>query len=156
MIRPTAARAGRRVISQDKGALMASTKELKFVVVTPEKKVAEEKADAVVIPMHDGELGILPDRAALMCELGVGQMRYTQAGRTRRLYIDGGFAQVHENTVTVLTSHAVPAEEITDKMIADAEATAKNEKAQREVEAEVKQRASRRVSVLRELKTGGM
>lgn len=132
---------------------MTQSKELKFSVVTPEKKVAEALAEAIVIPMHDGELGILPDRAALMCELGVGQMRYTQAGRTRRLYIDGGFAQVHENTVTVLTSHAVPAEEITDKMIAEAETKVKDEKARRDVEAEVKQRAQRRVSVLRELRT---
>jgi F-type H+-transporting ATPase subunit epsilon len=134
---------------------MAASKELKFVVVTPEKKVAEETAEAVVIPMHDGELGILPDRAALMCELGVGQMRYTKAGRTRRLYIDGGFAQVHENVVTVLTSRAVPAEEITDKMIVEAETKVKDDKARREVEAEVIQRAQKRVSVLRELRTEG-
>ena len=55
---------------------MPRQKTLKFVVVTPEKQVLEETADSIAIPMHDGELGILPDRAPLMCELGIGQMRF--------------------------------------------------------------------------------
>ena len=31
---------------------------------------------------------------------------------THRFYVDGGFAQVHNNTVTVLTSTAMPAAEL--------------------------------------------
>jgi len=73
---------------------VAEDRPIKFVVVTPERKVLEQTADAVVIPAHDGELGILRDRAPLMCELGIGQMRYQKGGATRRLFIDGGFAQV--------------------------------------------------------------
>ena len=134
---------------------MASSKDLNVVVVTPERKVVEETAEAVVIPMHDGELGILPDRAALMCELGVGQMRYTQGGRTRKLYIDGGFAQVHDNHVTVLTTHAARAEEITEKMISEAESRAKDEAALRQADVETRARARRRVSVMRDLQRQG-
>jgi len=131
---------------------MARQKTLNFVVVTPEKQVVEETADSIVIPMHDGELGILPDRAPLMCELGIGQMRYQKAGRTRRLYIDGGFAQVLGNHVTVLTEHAAPAEEITDEMIAEAEQKAADEKAHTQEAVAARRRAHRRAATLRDLR----
>jgi F-type H+-transporting ATPase subunit epsilon len=130
---------------------MAKDKILKFVVVTPEQQVVEEIADSIVIPAHDGELGILPDRAPLMCELGIGQMRYRKAGELRRLFIDGGFAQVYANNVTVLTEHAAPAEEITAEMIADAE-RAVSEAGSKTLEAvEARGLAARRLSVLRNL-----
>ena len=130
---------------------MASQKNIKFVVVTPEKQVAEGTADSIVIPMHDGELGILPDRAPLMCELGIGQMRYQKAGRTRRLYIDGGFAQVHDNRVTVLTEHAAPAEEITDEMVAEAEQTIADISGHTQDAVKARRRAKRRAGTLRNL-----
>ena len=131
---------------------MAKLKTINFVVVTPERQVVEGTADAVVIPMHDGELGILPDRAPLMCELGIGQMRYQQAGGTRRLYIDGGFAQVHDNHVTVLTEHAAPAEEITDEMIAEADQKATDITAHTQEALEARRLAKRRASTLRALR----
>jgi F-type H+-transporting ATPase subunit epsilon len=133
---------------------MAKEKTLSFVVVTPEQQVVEDTADSVVIPAHDGELGILSDRAPLMCELGIGQMRYRKAGQMHRLFIDGGFAQVHDNHVTVLTEHAAPADEITDDAIAAAERSVA-EVSGKTIEAnEARQKARRRVSVLRELKGG--
>jgi F-type H+-transporting ATPase subunit epsilon len=131
---------------------MSKEKTLKLIVVTPEKQVFEGTADSIVIPMHDGELGILPERAPLMCELGIGQMRYRSAGRIQRLYIDGGFAQVHDNRVTVLTGQAVPAEEITDEMIVQAERGAADEQAQTLEAVEARRRAKRRASILRNLR----
>lgn len=79
---------------------------LQCVVITPERQVVDSPADSVVIPAHDGEVGILPSRAPLMCELGVGELRVTQAGKTQRLLLDGGFAQVADNRVIVLTQAA--------------------------------------------------
>lgn len=131
---------------------MAKEKTLNFVVVTPEKQVVEDSADSVVIPAHDGELGILSDRAPLMCELGIGQMRYRKGGVSHRLFIDGGFAQVHDNHVTVLTEHAAPAGKITDEMIASAESSVAEVSGQTIEANEARQKARRRVSVLRELK----
>jgi F-type H+-transporting ATPase subunit epsilon len=131
---------------------MSKEKTLMLVVVTPEKQVFEGTADSIVIPMHDGELGILPERAPLMCELGIGQMRYRKAGRIQRLYIDGGFAQVHDNRVTVLTGQAVPAEEITDEMIAQAERGAVDEQAHTLEAVEARRRAHRRAATLRDLR----
>ncbi|TWT44653.1 ATP synthase epsilon chain [Phycisphaerae bacterium RAS1] len=100
---------------------MAKTKSLQFVVITPEQQVLEESTESLVIPAHDGEIGILADHAPLMCELGAGELRYKSGGRTNRLIIDGGFAQVQRNQVTVLTSSAVAPESVTSAMIAAAE-----------------------------------
>lgn len=100
---------------------MAKSSKVDFVVITPERQVVADSTDSLTIPAHDGELGILPQRAPLMCELGIGQLRFHKDGKVQRYYIEGGFAQVFENQVSVLTDNACPAEEITPQRIAEAE-----------------------------------
>jgi F-type H+-transporting ATPase subunit epsilon len=85
---------------------------LQCVVVTPEKAVLDEPADFVVLPMYDGELGVLPLRAPLIGRLGYGELRLQRGEQTARYFIDGGFAQVRNNVVTVLTQRAIKAENI--------------------------------------------
>src|SRR5438477_1978506 len=85
---------------------------LQCVVVTPERALVDEPADFVVLPMYDGELGVLPGRAPLIGRLGFGELRVRRGGETQRFYVDGGFAQVRANVVTVLTGKAVPAAEL--------------------------------------------
>jgi F-type H+-transporting ATPase subunit epsilon len=90
----------------------AGRRTLQCVVVTPEQAVLDEAADFVALPIFDGELGVLPGRAPLIGRLGFGELRVRQGSRVLRFYVDGGFAQVHNNVVTVLTGKAVPAGEI--------------------------------------------
>jgi F-type H+-transporting ATPase subunit epsilon len=85
---------------------------LRCVVVTPERAVLDERADFVVLPMYDGELGVLPQRAPLIGRLGFGELRLKQGERVQRYFVDGGFAQVRADVVTVLTPRAMKAEEI--------------------------------------------
>ncbi len=85
---------------------------LQCVVVTPERAVLDEAADFVSLPMYDGELGVLPGRAPLIGRLGFGELRVRHGARTRRYFIDGGFAQVRNNVVTLLTPRAIRAEDI--------------------------------------------
>ncbi len=134
---------------------MVDSKQLNLVVITPEQQVLEETAEAVVIPAHDGELGVLRDRAALVCELGTGQLRYTQAGQTNRLFIDGGFAQVLDNQVTVLTPEAVPAENVTLDMVHAAQRTADEHSGHTPEERAAHEHAQRRWNVLRRLLRAG-
>jgi F-type H+-transporting ATPase subunit epsilon len=89
-----------------------SGKQLQCVVVTPAKAVLDEPAEFVSLPMFDGELGVLPGRAPLIGRLGPGELRIQQRGAARRLFVDGGFAQVRSNVVTVLTPRAIPSDEI--------------------------------------------
>src|SRR5580658_1053309 len=87
-------------------------KTLQCVVVTPERAVLDETIDFVALPMFDGELGVLPGRAPLIGRLGFGELRTVVGQTVHRYYIDGGFAQILGNVVTVLTPQAIPAEEI--------------------------------------------
>lgn len=82
-------------------------KKLQCVVVTPEKAILDEPADMVVLPMIDGELGVQPRRAALVGRLGTGELRIKQGAETKRLRIEGGFAQVRADVVTVLTTRVI-------------------------------------------------
>jgi F-type H+-transporting ATPase subunit epsilon len=92
---------------------------LHCMVVTPERALLDAEADFVVVPLYDGELGVLPGRAPLIGRLGCGELRIKQGGTTQHIYIDGGFVQVRSNTVTVLTARALKASEI-DTAAADA------------------------------------
>ena len=85
---------------------------LRCVVVTPERAVLDETADFVALPMYDGELGVLPGRAPLIGRLGYGELRIRRGGVVERYYVDGGFAQIRMNEVTVLTSKALKPSEI--------------------------------------------
>lgn len=89
-----------------------SGKQLTCVVVTPERAVLDEKVEFVSLPMFDGELGVLPGRAPLIGRLGCGELRLQQRGQVRRYFVEGGFAQVRADVVTVLTPKAVAADAI--------------------------------------------
>ena len=97
---------------------------IKISVVTPEKAVLDTTADFVVLPMFDGERGVGAGHSAFVGQLGPGEFRYTVAGETTRYYIDGGFAQVRTNTVTVLTAKAVKTSELTVVKAEEARAAA--------------------------------
>ena len=99
---------------------MADSMLLQCVVVTPERAVLDEKVDFVALPMFDGELGVLPGRAPLIGRLGAGELRTTKGARTQRYFVDGGFAQVRHNVVTVLTPRALKAEELSVQAAAQA------------------------------------
>ena len=87
-------------------------RDLHCVVVSPERALLDEPADFIALPLYDGELGVLRGRAPLIGRLGCGELRIRRGDTTKRFFVDGGFAQVRNNVVTVLTSRAVRAEEI--------------------------------------------
>ncbi len=93
---------------------------LQCVVVTPERAVLDQKVDFVALPMFDGELGVLPGRAPLIGRLGSGELRLRRGEAVQRYFVDGGFAQIRENVVTVLTGRAQRGEDIQPDVVAQA------------------------------------
>jgi len=81
-------------------------------VVTPERAILECDASAAVFPAHDGQIGILPGRAALLCRLGTGVLRVKSGGEEQCFYVNGGFGQMVDNRLTLLTEQARAAAEI--------------------------------------------
>ena len=82
---------------------------LRVSVISPERVIFEGEADSVIAPAFDGELGILRGHAPLMALLGSGDLRVSRRGATERFHVRGGFLQVVDNVVTVLSEHAEPA-----------------------------------------------
>jgi F-type H+-transporting ATPase subunit epsilon len=86
---------------------------LQCVVVTPEATAIDTPAEFVALPLFDGEAGIAPGRAPLIGRLGYGELRIRRRGADEiRMYVDGGFVQVADNVVSVLTSRAIPAKDL--------------------------------------------
>lgn len=100
--------------------------EIRSIVVTPEATVLDETADFVTVPLYDGELGIGGSHSPLIGRLGFGELRLRQGPKVTRLYVDGGFVQVQDNVVSVLTNRAIPAESLdaasAEKQLAEARA----------------------------------
>jgi len=104
---------------------MADT--LTCTVVTPEQTALETKAEFVALPLYDGEIGIAPGHSPLIGRLGYGEMRIKSGGSTVSYYIDGGFVQVADNVVAVLTNRAAPAKSL-DPAAAEKQLTAARER----------------------------
>jgi len=88
---------------------------LQCIVVTPEQTALDEKVEFVVLPLFDGEIGILPGHSPMIGRLGYGEMRIRTESQQRRYYLDGGFVQVAGDVVSVLTNRAIPAAQVDRK-----------------------------------------
>jgi F-type H+-transporting ATPase subunit epsilon len=75
-------------------------------VISPEKTLFEGSVDSVVAPAYDGEVGILPGHAPMMTLLGKGDLRLGTGASFR---VEGGFLQVVDDRVRVVTEHATKA-----------------------------------------------
>jgi F-type H+-transporting ATPase subunit epsilon len=85
---------------------------MECIVVTPEATVRDGSAQFVALPLFDGEIGILPLHANMIGRLGFGEMRIMEGGKTDRFFVDGGFVQVLNNIIYVLTNRAIPADKV--------------------------------------------
>ena len=79
-------------------------------VISPERVLFEGSAKSIVAPAFDGEVGILPMHAPMMSLLGKGMLRVESTeGGSQRFSVDGGFLQVADDHVRVVTEKATPA-----------------------------------------------
>lgn len=127
---------------------MAGTFQLS--VVTPEREVLAVEARFAALPAYDGEIGILPRRAALLTQLGSGLLRIEEAGGAKRqLFVSGGFAQMVDDKLTLLTEEAREPEAVTAEAAAASLAEAGALAATSDAEFAKKDRALARARALR-------
>ena len=82
-------------------------------IATPERLLARETAVRAQIPAAEGYIGVLPDHAALLSQLGIGALTFTTPGDHRySMAIRGGFLEINNNVVRVLTDQAEKGQEI--------------------------------------------
>jgi F-type H+-transporting ATPase subunit epsilon len=113
-------------------------------VITPERAVLETEATFVAFPAHDGEVGILPGRAPLLFKMGIGELRVESPEGNHNYFVDGGFAQMVENRLTLLTEQAKTIQEIDPAAAERALAEARDMPMVSETEFAARQRAVRR------------
>jgi F-type H+-transporting ATPase subunit epsilon len=75
-------------------------------VISPEAVLFEGTTDSVVAPAFDGLVGILTGHAPMVTLLGSGELQLGAAGAGQRFHVEGGFLQVVDDTVRVVTEHA--------------------------------------------------
>jgi F-type H+-transporting ATPase subunit epsilon len=82
-------------------------------LVTPDRVLVDEMADAVELPSTAGYMEVLYGHAPLLAELGVGEVRLhgAQSG-DQEYFVVWGFVEVLPDRVTILAQNAIKPEEI--------------------------------------------
>ncbi len=75
-------------------------------LISPERTIYEGEADLVVAPAWDGEVGILRHHAPMLALLGEGDVRIRLGSAEHRFFVSGGFLQVAQDVVTILSERA--------------------------------------------------
>jgi len=94
---------------------------LKFDLVAPERLLFSGDVQQVVVPGTDGEFTVLADHAPLVTTMKPGVVTVTGTdGRTERIFVRGGFAEVNARGLTILAEEALPVAELSaDKLARD-------------------------------------
>lgn len=80
---------------------------LHLEIVTPEASIYADEVDTVVLPGHEGEMGVLPQHAPLVTLLSAGELRITKGGKTQFMAVGEGLVEVTGTSTRILTDAAV-------------------------------------------------
>ena len=86
-----------------------------FELVSPERLLRAADVYMVVVPGSEGDFGVLPGHAPLMSTIRPGTIAIYPASMNdvpERIFIDGGFAEVGPNGLTILAEGATPVGEL--------------------------------------------
>lgn len=101
---------------------------INFDLVSPERRLRSGPAHMVVVPGGAGDFGVLVGHAPLISTIRPGAIAiYAEPGTTapERIFVDGGFAEIGPDGLTVLAEHAVPVGDIDPAKVAEDLAAAK-------------------------------
>ncbi len=85
-------------------------------LITPQRCVLDEQVVYASVPAWDGLIGLMPNRAPLVAKMGDGPLRLDYAsGGSYWFFLAGGFAQMKDNHLSLITSEAVAAQDIDEQ-----------------------------------------
>ncbi len=111
-------------------------------VISPGSTIWNSQAEEVILPSTTGQLGILSNHAPLLTALDTGVLRVRQDKSWEAIAINGGFAEVEDNELTILVNSGERGDQINaeearaDLAEAEAKAAAKTEDRQVKYQAE--------------------
>lgn len=85
---------------------------LHLEIATPERLLIKEDVTEVYIPAKEGMIGILPEHAPLLSELGVGELTFVKSSGRGGLFVAGGWVQILNNEVRVIADRSENVAEI--------------------------------------------
>lgn len=88
-------------------------KTFQCTLITPQEQLLDQEVTYASIPAWDGLVGVEAQRAALVVKLGNGQLRLDmEDGSSQSYFVGGGFAQMKDNRLSLLTEETVTAADI--------------------------------------------
>lgn len=82
------------------------SEKLAFSLVSPEAELFSGLVDQVDVPGTEGDFGVLPDHAPLMAAIRTGAITVYNGSQETQFLIQGGFANVTADGLTVLAERA--------------------------------------------------
>lgn len=120
---------------------------IQFELVSPAKLLVSSAVDMVVVPGTEGDFGALPRHSPLIATVRPGVIDVHDAGKiSNRIFVAGGFAEVNEESVTVLAEEAIPVADLTAALAEDRMVAAKDALEDARTEAE-KVAAEKKIAV---------
>ena len=91
---------------------MAPPNSLRLLLLSPEQPLLDDTGDRVTLPLYDGSIGIYPGHAPFLGRLGYGELRFFRGDQEDRFYVGGGFLEIADNRVTILSDEARPTDDL--------------------------------------------
>ncbi len=71
----------------------------------------------VILPAHDGGLGVLNRHASFVTRLGAGILKLETDQENTRFVVNGGYAQMRDNVLNIVAEEALPEKQITAEFV---------------------------------------
>ena len=84
-------------------------------ILTPGKRLVETEVSEVVLPAHDGEVGVLAGHEDFIGVLGTGTLKYVENGNDYWLMISSGIFEVQSGKLTILAELGETADSLDPK-----------------------------------------
>lgn len=89
-----------------------------FNLVSPERELFSREVDEVTVPGTEGQFGVFANHSAVMATLMPGMLIVRDGSTETKIFVQGGFADVTPQGLTVLAEFAIPLEELTGDVLA--------------------------------------
>ncbi len=92
---------------------------LQFSLVSPEAELFSGPVDQVDVPGSEGDFGVFADHAPFMAAIRTGAITVFDEGKETRYMIQGGFADVTPDGLTILAENCMPISDVDAAWLAD-------------------------------------
>ena len=84
-------------------------------IISPEKKLFEEKGKSVTIPSFEGEMTILPDHISIITFLRPGVININE--NKKKYFVEEGTVEFAKNNLTILSSTIIDLDSLSKDVI---------------------------------------